>query len=314
MLSLDHGPEIAAVFGLGAEPRLSGPVARGQLGQVWRLDTGCGSFAVKDPFEEVRPDDAEADAAYQDVVRAAGVPVPAVVRSRDGRVLEMIGDAPVRVYEWVDVIPKDRDLDPAEVGSVVARIHQAVLPASGPVHEWYTTSVGADRWQELVRRLRAEAAPYVDELAALLPSMLELEELVESAEAEQWCHLDLWSDNVRRSPAGGLVVLDWENAMPGVPAHELPLLVYEFGLGDPGRIERLLRAYAEAGGPARITSAATFSGVVAQVLHIVEIACRSWLEEPEERTRHEAWVREFLDDPLTPATVDLAVAVAQRTA
>jgi len=313
VLTPSFGPAIAEVFALGSDATMTGPAARGQMGQVWRLDTGSGTYAVKESFEPVSLEEAEADARFQDVAHAAGVPMPAVVRSRHGRVLEQVADEPVRVYQWVDVLPRTRALDPAQVGTVVAGIHRAVLPASGPLDEWFATPIGADRWAEVVHALRAEKAPYADELAALVPQTLELETLIAPAEAEQWCHLDLWSDNVLSTPGGGLVVLDWENAMPGVPAQELPLVLYEFGLGDEARMRSLLQAYADAGGPASLTSAADFSGLVSQALHIVELACRCWLAERPARDRHEAWVREYLDDPLTMSWVERALGVAQRT-
>ena len=46
--------EIADAFGLGRAVRLSdGPVARGKQGEVWRLETAEGRWAVKVPFERV---------------------------------------------------------------------------------------------------------------------------------------------------------------------------------------------------------------------------------------------------------------------
>jgi hypothetical protein len=44
----DHVSELLAAFGLGSRGRLSdGPVARGRLGSIWRLDTeGCTPTVV----------------------------------------------------------------------------------------------------------------------------------------------------------------------------------------------------------------------------------------------------------------------------
>ena len=128
MLSPAHGPAIAAAFDLGDAATLTGPVARGEQGQVWRLDTERGAFAVKDPFIEMSAADALADADYQDAVRAAGVPMPQPLRTPDGRVLVEVAGAPARVYRWVDVLPKQRRLDPEVVGAV-ARGHP---PRRGP--------------------------------------------------------------------------------------------------------------------------------------------------------------------------------------
>ena len=208
MLTTGDGEAIAAAFGLGDSAVLAGPVARGEQGLVWRLSAERGDFAVKDPLFPVTADDAEYDAQLQDACHAAGVPMPAVVRTPDGRVLADVAGTLVRVYTWTDVLERGRDLDPAEVGSLVARIHRVVVPAGGPVDEWYTRPVGEPTWWSLVERLATAGAPFADDLAALVPSLVAAEQLIRTMPATQRCHLDLWSENVRATPDGGLVVLD----------------------------------------------------------------------------------------------------------
>ena len=307
MLDPSAGPAIATAFGLGCRAWMTGPVARGELGQVWRLETERGTFAVKDPFLEVHADDAEADAAYQAFACRAGVPMPEVVRSTDGRVLVEVGGAPVRLYTWVDVLPRDRRLDPGEVGRLVARLHGAVVPADEPLPGWYVDPVGADGWLGLVARLRDAASPFVADLEALVSEILAVESVLEPGRATQHCHLDLWADNVRRTPDGGLMVLDWENSGPGNPSRELGVVLFEFGDGDPERIGALYTAYVDAGGPGRITRPADLTMLVAQLGHIAQIACTRWLTSTTEaeRRHNECWVREFVDDPVTSATVEL---------
>lgn len=306
MLTPGAGPAIAAAFGLGGGAALTGPVARGEQGQVWRLETDRGAFAVKDPFVEVDAEDAEADAAYQDVVRASGVPMPSVVRSLDGRVLVEVDGVLVRVYEWVDVLPRDRHLDPAAVGRVVALVHGVVVPVDEPVAGWYAAPVGAERWHALVARLRDAGAPFAADLGALVPQILVVEDLLEPVRATQWCHLDLWADNVVPTPAGEVVVLDWENSGPGSPSQELATVLFDFGDGDAGRMRDLYTAYVDAGGPGRITRPGDLTVLVAQLGHIAEIGCERWLASTTdgERARNERWVREYVDEPVTLAVVD----------
>ena len=45
---------------------------------------------------------------------------------------------------------------------------------------------------------------------------------------------------------------------------------------------------------------------IAQLLHIVDEGCRRWLAATadEDRADNEAWVREFLDRPLTRQVID----------
>lgn len=78
--------------------------------------TERGAFAVEDFFIGVDDEDAENEATYQDVARRAGIPLPDVLRSTDGRILVPVDGSLVRVYGWVDVLPRDRRLDPGEVG------------------------------------------------------------------------------------------------------------------------------------------------------------------------------------------------------
>lgn len=75
MLDPKAAGEIARAFGLGANARLEGPVAHGRKGEVWRLVTDEGRYAVKALFGTVFRERAERDAAYQDVVRDTGVPL-----------------------------------------------------------------------------------------------------------------------------------------------------------------------------------------------------------------------------------------------
>ena len=101
-----HVPCILAVFDLGSWGRLSdGPVASGRLGSIWRLDTECGSWALKQVGDI--PDEELAEllegAAFQEAALAAGVPTPAVRRTREGELIADCGGVRVRLHAWVDL-------------------------------------------------------------------------------------------------------------------------------------------------------------------------------------------------------------------
>lgn len=147
MLATTDATLVAQHFGLGARAVLDGPVAFGRLGEIWRLVTEQGRFAVKHARFAVSVEDAERDAAYQDIVRAAGVPMPAVVRTVDGAVLANLEGGTVRVYEWVDILPADRSLDPGELGRALATIHSVVVPTDEPVDDerWLSSTTDGDR-------------------------------------------------------------------------------------------------------------------------------------------------------------------------
>lgn len=314
MLDSSHARAVVDRFDLGADARLVGPVAFGRQGEIWRLDTALGAFAVKQSRIAPDPEVAERDAAYQELVHAAGVPTPAVVRDTDGRVVSEVEGVPLRVYTWVDVAAEDRRLDPEAMGRMLAAMHAVHVPASGPVDGWYADPVGREAWEDLVERLAAAGAPFAVRLASMVPTLDEVESLlVRPTVGLQVCHRDVWADNVRAVPGGGLVVFDWENAGAASPSQELGLAAYEYGMGDPDRIRALYRSYVEAGGPGRLRESADLTMLVAQLVHILQIGCARWLssETDQDRADNEDWVAEFLDDPVTVPVVAALLAAAR---
>jgi Ser/Thr protein kinase RdoA (MazF antagonist) len=303
-----HAERIAAWYGCGPVAELLGPVARGEQGEVWRLETSSGSWAVKLLFEQPDLPGTEADAAFQDQVLRAGVPLPRVQRAIDGDVLSRTGGSWVRVYEWVDVMEPDPELDPAAVGDLIAAIHRVRSHSQvRPVDPWYAEPVGAERWDELLAALAAHRAPFADALAELRDDLVALEALLAPPRDLQVCHRDLWADNVRGTPTGSLCVIDWENGGLADPNQELAIVLFEFGLGDELRARALYDAYVGAGGPGRIEGTGDFSMLIAQLGHITEHACTRWLQpgaSEAERARAADRVGEYTSWPITREAIE----------
>jgi aminoglycoside phosphotransferase (APT) family kinase protein len=306
VLSPDDVDEIARVYGLGGGPRLTGTVERGEQGQVWQLETDRGMWAVKTAFGVPEELDGE-DADFQTAAHAAGVPVPAVARTQAGEVFAVVGGVHVRAYEWVDICPPDRTLDPAEVGRVVAAMHRVEFEGRRPEHLWYTDPVGAATWDDLIGDLAAAGAPFADDMARIRGDLVALEALIEPPRALRTCHRDLWADNLRPTAAGGKCVIDWENCGLADPGQELSGVLFEFWGGDPDRARALYGAYRGSGGPGVVDHRGSFTMTIAQLGHITEISCRAWLdpsETDEERRRQVGRVAECTDDPLTVDVID----------
>ncbi|HEY4332386.1 MAG TPA: phosphotransferase [Ilumatobacteraceae bacterium] len=298
---------IADQFGLGSDAVLSGPTARGELGQVWRLATERGTWAVKEHFEPQPAAEAEAHAAFQDLVRAAGVPAPAVVRTPSGDVIVPLGSSTARVYEWVDLRDADTNLDPLLVGAAVAAIHRVRAHSSEAVHRWYTEPVGATSWDELVQRSRAARAPFAEQLAVACDELVASERLLESPAALQICHCDLFADNLRSTTAGDVCIIDWENCGSADPSQELAVVLFEFGRDTTTRARALYEAYIDSGGPGRVTGRGSFSMAIAQLGHIGERACRHWLDATQtgaRRAHSVEQIEEFLGAVISPALID----------
>ena len=309
-----HVPSILAAFDLGSSGQLSdGPVASGRLGSIWRLNTERGSWAVKQvgdvPAEELA--ELLEGASFQEASLAAGVPTPAVRRTRAGEHIADAGEVRVRLHAWVDLHDPDANLDPVDLGRLVARLHRVDFAGAIGVDPWYTEPVGAARWSELVSALRARHAPFADELDALVPELVAMEAyLGDPPRALRTCHRDLWADNVRATPMGGLCVFDFDNAGLADPSQELALILVEYCTADPRRAGRIRAAYEEAGGPGRVEAPTDFAMPIAQLSHIVAEGCRRWLAATtdDERSDNEGWVREFVDRPLTRTVIEALLA------
>jgi phosphotransferase family enzyme len=297
--------DVARAFELGEGARFTGRVERGEQGQIEELVTSQGTFAVKTSFGEPELDGE--DAAFQAAARAAGVPAPAVLPAAGGAWHAEIGGLPVRAYEWVDLLPASREIDPGEAGRIVAAIHCTPFAGSRPEDPWYTEPVGAPAWDGLLGRLDAAAAPFAAGIAGLRDELVAMEALLRRSADLRTCHRDLWAENVRPTVAGGLCVIDWENCGLADPGQEVAGIVFELGIGDPARGAEVYRAYRAAGGPGRMETRADFSMTIAQLGHILEAACEIWLDPEsteDERRRQEGRVAEFVDEPLTVAAID----------
>jgi Ser/Thr protein kinase RdoA (MazF antagonist) len=309
-----HVEAILATFDLGSWGRLSdGPVASGRLGSIWRLDAENGSWAVKQVGDVTDDELAELleGAAFQEAALAAGVPTPAVRRTRAGEVIADCGGVRVRLHAWMDLHAPDPGLDPAALGGLVAGLHRVDFAGAIGVDPWYTTPVGAARWSELVNALRARHAPFAEELDALVPELVAMEAYLGGPPRDlRTCHRDLWADNVRRRRDGGLCVFDFDNAGLADPSQELALILVEYCTADPPRAGLIRAAYAEAGGPGRVDGPTDFAMPIAQLSHILEEGCRRWLAATTDAARadNDAWVREFVDRPLTRAVIEALLA------
>ena len=316
MLAARHVPVIVDAFGLGRDGRATiEPAAKGRQGEIWRLDTATGSWAVKTTFDPTLESEVAEGAAFQEAAVAADIPAPAVVRTSSGTVLAEIDGFTVRVYSWADMYDADSTLDPALIGTLLAGLHRVEFDGATELDYWYTDPVGADRWTSLMSELKSARAPFAAELAALQPELVALERLLLdptlNARDLRTCHRDLWADNLRGTPFGELCVFDFENSGLADPTQELAMVLFEYCSFDTRRVRLLIDAYEAAGGPGRMTRPADFAMAVAQQGHIAEMGCRCWLaaETDEDRADNAAWVAEFTNRPLTHSVIEELLAV-----
>ncbi|HEY7042527.1 MAG TPA: phosphotransferase [Nocardioidaceae bacterium] len=304
--------EVAAAFALGGVRRPLVLAATGEMGRIFRLETDRGIFAVKELVERRTEEEVWQDVEFQERAGAVATTylVARNVRTVDGRVLAEISGRQVRVQSWLDMAAPDPMLDPGLIGRMLAELHAAGEPRTDPVHPWYTTAVGAVRWSEYADRLTAARAPVASRVAAMVPRLVELEELLIAPTDLRTCHRDLWADNVRAMPDGTVCVFDWDNCGPADPDQELAMLAFEFGMDSRDRIRTLHDAYVAAGGPGRVTQPGDLTMVIAQFGHFVESAVQQFLDD-EATPDDEEWALARLDEleerPLTIEAVQQIV-------
>ena len=138
-------------------------------------------------------------------------------------------------------------------------------------------------------------------MAPICEEWIALEALIEAPTNVQTCHRDLWADNVRIGTDGRVWVIDWQDCGLADPAQELAALLFEYGGPDGSRASAMHSAYVSAGGRARIDGPGGCTMLVAQLGHLLEIACRRWLAPDatdEVRALNEPRILEFVERPL----------------
>jgi Ser/Thr protein kinase RdoA (MazF antagonist) len=302
---------VAEHFDLGESPVLLGDPDRGELGEVWRLRTTTGHWAVKRCFERQREPDAEQTTGLQSAAIANGVFAPAPVRARDGRLLADVGASQVRVYEWVALAPLDLGLDVTALGTAAARVHTAAYSGAIPDSEaWFTEPITATEWGATFATVAAAGAPFADALAAHLDELTDAATLVRKPDMLQPCHRDLFAENVRATDDGRVCVIDWDNAGLADPGYELAMVLWEFARADVDRAAGVYEAYRRAGGPGRIDGPASFSMMITVASRLLHRSCRLWLDATgsDEHTRRnreiEWWIREPCTRPVVEFLLD----------
>lgn len=264
---------VAAQFGLG-RPRAVAVGARGAMGEIYRLDTDTGVYAVKRLLWEVPEESAaEREVAFAQLCGTVGVPSPRVLRTAEGAILLPAGSADTawRVAEWVEGSTPAR-LDPAVatwLAGVAGRIHRLADPTPGVLTDpWYLRV--DHRWDVIAARATAAGVAWAPRLRSRLRELGEAATWVSSQPEGRSvrCHRDLKADNTLRTAEQRWVLLDWDNVGPLAPWREMGTLLVHWWR-RPDVLAQLTRTYRQAGGPPYPAGASVFASGMAQWLNFL---------------------------------------------
>ena len=176
----------------------------GAANRMYRLDTDQGSFAVK----EINVSDRRATYHFDDVFRfektafAAGIPMPEPISA----------DRDALIHRWVDgeKVPEApvSEAFGSEVGTILARLHSLDVGWDPPTVE---EEVWTD-WPELAERARETRQPWADDLAAQVPTLVDISRYagdVHQPGPVVLTHRDIRPWNLL-AQGGHPVILDWE--------------------------------------------------------------------------------------------------------
>lgn len=319
-LAPERWAELARRFGLGPVQSGAKFVARGAMGEVWRLETSRGAWAVKCQFPWGPAQPRPADVGVQLAAAAAGIPLPAPVLTPAGEAVTGIGSHRVRVYEWADLArpaePPVTDRTAAEAGRLLGVLHSLALPATEPDDPWYAEVRPPGDWVALADRAAAAGMAWAGRLAGAQGRIAGLSaraDVPRPRDQRIVCHRDFNPDNVIPASSGDhLVVLDWENAGPLDPACELGYALFAWSAGR-GRISTsaataLLDGYTAGLGADPALGPGMFTAAIATHLNVLFVMAEQAMAEPGHRDYCERQLYGLLDHDLDDLArfIDLA--------
>jgi Ser/Thr protein kinase RdoA (MazF antagonist) len=273
------GELIADTYALGTGDWTMTPVARGALGQIWKLSGNGTAWAVKELLFETDEPDVGAESALRDAAETLGISAPRLMPDRTGaHVVRLPEGSYVKLYDWVDGTAADPS-DPATLswcGRTLAILHKAGAGTSGTPSGWYERCNPESDWAELLGKAERAGLPWAGELGRFAATTaVELARHVSPSSPGDvvTSHLDMRPQNVLVGPDGP-VLLDWDNAGPVSAERELARAVYVWSGGnrcDADAARHLVRAYRNAGGRAVIKNLDAFSMLFATDLNYVYV-------------------------------------------
>ncbi|WP_344254750.1 phosphotransferase [Terrabacter carboxydivorans] len=268
---------VADRFALGAVRSVEW-VARGALGEVHRLVTDTGPYAVKRAFWREDPGDVVESRARFEVglverCVAAGVHAPRPVLTGDGTVVARDDSGTGwRVHEFAPGVVPDRSDIAAEhwvlgQAALIHRLEGEPMPGD-TVHPFYRDC--AVDWSDLADRAVASGADWAGGLRSRATELDDLGAWASSVPlgAPVLCHRDLRASNTLLDDDGTRWLLEWDEVSAHVPAREVGTVLLHH-VPDEAALVTLAAAYGHVGGTELPEGAEPFASGVAVWLNFL---------------------------------------------
>ncbi|MFI5777517.1 phosphotransferase [Nocardia sp. NPDC051570] len=284
MTGIDTKRQLHAVmheYPIGARVLELTLAGRGSMGQVWRLVTEIGSWAVKLLHEPPDPDLLDNEMAL--LTRATSITRSIPLLTSTGSSVLAVDQGHVRVAAWLEGEHPARPSEVAtRVGALLARLHKIDAPYRVAFPAWYNELPTAVQWSDLVDRFSAVSPQCADMLRAAAARLGALGEIPRPPMTDLIsCHRDIKPANILvRGDSSDLVVLDWENAGAATPSRELASVIMHWSRWwTPQRDAAIARAihegYHAAGGRGQLSTLEDFGLYITEAgnhLYVVALA------------------------------------------
>ncbi len=263
---------LAGAFGLGSITGLLTPVSFTPMGRCWRVTTDRGQWLASTVYGWINETQAENGARLRDAAVAAGLTAPTPVRSRDGRLIELVHGSSWRVHEWLDLGPVPFSPTSAavsrRVGTIYGVLHSLGMHSEAAINPYLSYQRPAAEWEQLLDRARNAGKPWADRLAALLPALQELKAIEVNTPTDRLmlCNCNLIPEHTRLGKGDELVVTEWDFAGSLSPDLEIGSALTHWAfrpsINQPG-LEAFVAGYRERAGALPTLNLSSFGVAVA---------------------------------------------------
>jgi hypothetical protein len=261
----EHMSFLCEQLGLGVAAGVPERVFGGFHHRMWRLETDCGLYAVKQLGPDTDATDPgtvdhynETEAVAEAFAHYGISAIHALRRQKD--YLQTIEGAGYLVYPWTDAVAIDRknlsETHALKIAALMATMHRVDIQVSG-LQETPLASHAEDKIILLVERAIACHARDYQHLEEHLPVFLAIAARQQDArrilaQHRVISHGDLDQKNVLWSAAGEPVLIDWESARRLNPTHDTLVVALDWSgitsAFEHALFERFIVTYCGAGG------------------------------------------------------------------